>query len=50
MFGGEILFRNMILHTTGLLKRQGSQKNLKKTREIFEGRTKDQIGKKVEFP
>ena len=49
IFCGEILFRNRIfcipLDFLGIKDR----KKMKKAKEIFEGHTKGQIGKKVEF-
>jgi hypothetical protein len=49
MFGGEILLRNKFFayHWTSYASR--ISKKCKKAKEIFEGRTKGQIGKKVEF-
>jgi hypothetical protein len=49
IFCGEILFRNRIFayHWSSYASR--ISKKLKKAKEIFEGRTKGQIGKKIEL-
>ena len=49
MFGGEILYRNMIFAYNWTSKVSWFSKKFKKPKEIFEGLTKDQIGKEVEL-
>ena len=48
-FCGEILFRNRIFAYHWSSKASRISKKFQKAKEIFEGRTKGQIGKKIEL-